>query len=200
MRPYIFNEFKQFRVSIRNRVGKIDFCVLTSKIKLELKLIRCLACTIATQSFHKLDVIALILRPLIRFGSFLNYFRVRCHSFAIQISSFYNIADIELNSPNILFIANFKIIPIGMSLCICITSYKAVIFILFYSYCYIEVSTLEIGVKVYLVLSDYIQVLTILVFGQIFLCQANGVDCFSDEADFYFISFTVFPFIIIPSV
>lgn len=87
-----------------------------------------------------------------------------------------------------------------MSLRVCITPDKAVILILLHSYGYIQVSTLEIGVKIYLVLPEYIQVFTLVQFGHIFLCKANGVDGFSDEADLDVISFTVFPLIIIPFV
>lgn len=87
-----------------------------------------------------------------------------------------------------------------MSLCVCIASNKAVILILFYSYGDIQVSTLEIGVKVYLILPNKIKVFILFDFRYIFLCKANGVDGFSDEVYLDVISFTVFPFIIIPLV
>ena len=103
---------------------------------------------ITANSLHKLYVVAGLLTPF-RCVMLINWLfkDVWLHSFAIKIFNFTNITNINLQLADSVMILHFKIIPITMSICIRITSYKAIILIRFNPYCKIKIPTLEIRIK-----------------------------------------------------
>jgi hypothetical protein len=74
MRLNFLDKLQQIAIGIRDRVGQVDFRVFTMKVIFKLKLVRCPASSIPAQSLNKLNIIAFILRPLIRLGSLFNNF------------------------------------------------------------------------------------------------------------------------------
>lgn len=79
-----------------------------------------------------------------------------------------------------------------MSSRVSITSYIAIILILFYSYCNIQIATLKIRTKYNLTFS--IQ-LYFFASDDLFYIFANVVNCLLDNTHFYIVFFTVFPLI-----
>ena len=156
---YFFDKLLQLRISIRNSISQVDFCIRFFKVIFELKLESFLFEPISAISFDQTNVECFLLRPfLLEWLTLRAIFRfnlknVRFHTFIVQSFRFSNIANIKLSGSNKIFIADFKVVPISMSFGIRVTSEIQIILMWLYFDGHLQISTLKRWVKRELFLS-----------------------------------------------
>lgn len=129
------------------------------------------------------SLIALIMKHARRIGS---------HPFIIQVLWLYDVADVELNSSDLLFVPNLEVVPVGMSFRVGIASNKAVVFIWLYFDSQIQITALEVRVKLDFILRQ-------LILSRRDMGDDRGIlfsyifDCFRYGVDLYFIFFAILP-------
>ena len=125
------------RVGVGNGIGKVDRFVLFSEIVFELKLTSFSVESIPTYSFSANYIVAVFLVPFVVDEN------VRFHALGIEILLLSEIADIELDLPELLLVVNFEVEPGCMSSGVGVTPQEEIVLLLLDPDCHVQISSLE---------------------------------------------------------
>ena len=133
------------RVGVGNGIGKIDRFVLFSEIVFELKLTSFSVESIPTYPFSANYIVAVFLVPFVVDEN------VRFHALGIEILLLSEIADIELDLPELLLVVNFEVEPGCMSSGVGVTPQEEIVLLLLDPDCHVQISSLESRVEMDLI-------------------------------------------------